>query len=112
MLSSVLSYSGSYEIAGIIANACLRTSALLPHDDASLEMAATLSIRGADSGRDAVAGFLQDVIGKEESLNPSCGRLREIHARIGKEVQDAKVRSARMDAMLKMLSRRARTSCI
>lgn len=36
--------------------------------------------------------FLQDVIGRDEVLTPSSGRLRTIHARIAKEVEDAKVR--------------------
>lgn len=35
--------------------------------------------------------FLQDIIGRDEVLTPSSGRLRTIHARIVKEVEDAKV---------------------
>ncbi len=54
-------------------------------------MAAIVSSRRPEAGAAAISSFLQDVVGREESLSPSCGRLREIHARIGKEVQDAKV---------------------
>lgn len=39
-----------------------------------------------------VSRFLEDVIGKGQVLTPSSGKLRQIHARIGKEVTDAKVR--------------------
>lgn len=42
---------------------------------------------------DELAGFLQDVIGRDTSLTPTSGRLREIHARIAREVDDAKVRT-------------------
>ena len=48
-----------------------------------------------DGSSVSVAQLLQDVIGKEEHLRPDCGRLREIHARIAKEVQDAKVGAVR-----------------
>ena len=47
-----------------------------------------------DGSSASVAQLLQDVIGKEQHLRPDCGRLREIHARIAREVQDAKVRPA------------------
>lgn len=39
-----------------------------------------------------IEGFLQDVIGREQVLKPRSGRLREIHARIAKEVEDVEVR--------------------
>ena len=39
----------------------------------------------------SVGTFLQDVIGRDQTLEPSCGRLRLIHARILTEVETTKV---------------------
>lgn len=38
-----------------------------------------------------LGAFLQDVIGRDEVLTPTSGKLRSIHARVAKEVEDAKV---------------------
>lgn len=45
------------------------------------------------SSSNVLGTFLQDVIGRDEVLTPTSGKLRIIHARIAKEVEDAKVGS-------------------
>lgn len=47
-----------------------------------------------------ITQFLQDIIGRDQVLAADSGRLREIHARIVKEVEDTKVggRMYRLDS--------------
>jgi hypothetical protein len=45
-----------------------------------------------------LGSFLQDVIGRDEVLTPSSGRLRQIHAQIAKEVENAKVRDCLLES--------------